>query len=357
MNKKNIISFWITLLLLISLTGCGSTSHYFVKVRTVTPTMEATDSTEIVSTGMPEPTIEQHGGETMATEPVTEAPAGTNQANPTETPSQNLTEQPTHSGACGQSGTMTFLVIGSGSPKITTPDSAALIRVVRADFDAQTLKIIAFPTDLLVKTASLNAASQLEKSLAASYIDGFTANNGATSEKVGMSADVLSQLLFSNFELQTDQYMVVQIDQFGAMVDTIDGVEIDILNSVNTNHGINIEKGLQTLHGPLAIEYLSYLDNGGEADRIARQDAFLLALQSKVRQIDMVPHLPGLISQLQYGMYTDLSAEQLVSLACLAATMPENQVTFGSLTSEGLMDGSRPNVEKVQTYLKGFLGE
>jgi hypothetical protein len=76
---------------------------------------------------------------------------------------------------CGQTGSMTLLVIGSDTLGSSKPNGADAIRVVKVDFDDQTIKIITFPRDLLVQTASVNKAAQLEQKLGLTYYEAFSA--------------------------------------------------------------------------------------------------------------------------------------------------------------------------------------
>jgi len=145
------------------------------------------------------------------------------------------------------------------------------------------------------------------------------------------------------------------MDKFGAMVDTVGGIEITLPAAITTEHNISFPAGKQTLNGALATEYVRFLNPGGESARTARQNEVVNALQAKMINVNILPQIPTLIAQFKDAFITDLSAEQLTNLACLALTMPKENISFGAITSPDMLNNNVPNNEKIKSYLETFL--
>ncbi len=338
----------ITLLLILGLFGCSTTNAF---KSPLAPTMELTTPT------LPETLDGSHTTELAATDAISETEAVI-EVSPTTESTENV--EPTSTSEktnCGQTGTMTLLVIGSDTLGSSKPNGADAIRIVKVDFDKHTIKIITFPRDMIVQTASVNSAAQMEQKLGLTYFDAFSAAPGTPLEKNAIGASVVAQLLLNNFDLRSEHYLTLQMDMFGAMVDTVGGVEINFAEAITTEHNITFNAGVQTLNGAMATEYVRFLNPGGEDARTARQNTFLNALQEKMISLEILPQVPNLMSQLKTALITDLSVEQLVSLTCLAVTMPESNVTFGAITGSDLIVNNVPNSAKIKDYLTKTLGD
>ena len=273
---------------------------------------------------------------------------------PTDTPAP--TSQPTEStNPCGTTGSMTILMIGTDVLGSSKPNGADAIRLLKVDFDAQTMRVVSIPRDMIVQTASSNEATDLSSKLGMVYYDGFTAAAGTPLEKNAVGAGALTQVISSNFGAGADHYITLQMDQFAKMVDTVGGVEVNVPEAVTTEHNMTFQAGLQTLNGAQAMEYVRFINPGGESARITRQNAVMDSLQAKIVSVNTLAQLPTLIGQFKDSLVTDLSLEQLTQISCLALTMPKTNATFGSLSSPDLVKENVPDVTKIRTYLAEFL--
>ncbi len=258
---------------------------------------------------------------------------------------------------CGQSGKMTLLFVGADVLGSSKPNGADAVRLIQADFDGQTVKSVTFPRDLLVQTGSSNSATQVQQKLGLTFHEAFTAAAGTPKEKNAVGASVLAQLLRDNFGAEAQYYLTVQLDQFAAMVDTVGGVEVTLPAAITTEHNVTFPAGAQTLNGALATEYVRFMNPGGETARTARQNEVIKALQTKLINVNILPRVPALLAQFKEAFITDLSVEELTSLACLAVSMPKENVTFGAVNGADLVAENVPNVVNVRAYLSTFLGE
>ncbi len=275
---------------------------------------------------------------------------------PTDTPSAQPTQTAQAVNACGTTGSMTILLIGTDVLGSSKPNGADAIRLLRVDFDTQSIKAVSIPRDMIIQTGSSNDATDLSSKLGMVYYDGFTAAVGTPLEKNAVGAGALSQVLSSNFGTGAEHYITLQMDQFSKMVDTVGGVEVTVPQTVTTEHNVTFQAGFQTLNGSQAMEYVRFINPGGEVGRIARQNEVMDSLQSKLVAVETLAQLPTLIGQFKDSLVTDLSLEQLTQISCLALTMPKTNIAFGTLSSPEMVKDNIPDVTKIRTYLTEFLG-
>ncbi len=332
-NNRIKVMFFVTILTLLISTACTTNTSF---EEPLAPTMEL--ATEMIEADL--------ALETAAL-PESNAIPGVELELPTNTPEMEKT--------CGESGSKTIIFVGSDVLGSAKPNGADSIRLIKVNFDTQTVKIVTFPRDMLVYTSSLNEESKEQQPLGLTYFTAFEAAMGTPLEKNAVGAGVVAQLLRENFGVEPTLYVTVQMDKFGAMVDTVGGIEITLPAAITTEHNISFPAGKQTLNGALATEYVRFLNPGGESARTARQNEVVNALQAKMINVNILPQIPTLIAQFKDAFITDLSAEQLTNLACLALTMPKENISFGAITSPDMLNNNVPNNEKIKSYLETFL--
>ncbi len=337
---------FITLFVLLIASACSTNNSF---QQPLAPTMDLATSTIAAELDLP----------TSALPDSNNAIPGVELDLPTSTPNIPTTpptNTPEAKKTCGETGSRMIVFIGSDLSGNANPKGADSIRLIKVNYDTQTVKIITFPRDLLVKTGSVNDAAKYQQPLGSTYFSAFEAASGTPLEKNAVGAGVVAQLLRDNFGVQPEFYVTVQMDKFASMVDTVGGVEVTIPAAITTEHNISFPAGKQTLNGAMATEYVRFLNPGGESARTARQNEVINALQTKMISINILPQIPTLISQFKDAFITDMSVEQLTNLACLTVTMPKENVSFGTITAPEMMNNNVPNVEKIKTYLSTTFG-
>jgi len=166
--------------------------------------------------------------------------------------------------------------------------------------------------------------------------------------------------------VKINYYARVDFVAFERFIDELGGVEVDIpeeitVDPIGPGNTVTLSPGLQTLSGPVALAYARNRDTiGGDFDRAARQQQVVMAIRNKILNLNMLPTLvskaPTLYSQLSSGVQSNLSLEEIIKLAWLAAKIPTenirqgvigpNQVTF-STSPEGL-DILLPDTDQVR---------
>ncbi|MER8186556.1 LCP family protein [Kitasatospora sp. NPDC094015] len=85
--------------------------------------------------------------------------------------------------------------------------------------------------------------------------------------------------------LRVDHTVVVDFKGFAAMTDAVHGVDVCVPNNVDS-YGIHLTKGLQTVQGQQALDYVRArhgFGDGSDIGRVKRQQAFLSSLIKKIR--------------------------------------------------------------------------
>lgn len=139
-----------------------------------------------------------------------------------------------------------------------------------------------------------------------------------------------------------DHHVVVNMNGFRRMVDLLGGVTIDVEKDMKYDDPyddpplhINLRKGRQRLDGERALHYVRYRSDGdGDAGRIRRQQALLLAVVAEATRPQNLTKLPALISAAYGAVRTDLSAADLARLAAQIAP-DASEYSFTAATLDG----------------------
>ena len=95
---------------------------------------------------------------------------------------------------------------------------------------------------------------------------------------------------------------------------------------------------------------------GGDFSRAQRQQQVVLAIMDKVAGADMLPTLinraPVIYQEVSSGVRTNLSLEQIISLAWLALKIPSDQVQSGVISPPNMVGfHTRPDGAQVLRYI------
>ncbi|EPZ49047.1 LCP family protein [Alicyclobacillus acidoterrestris] len=131
------------------------------------------------------------------------------------------------------------------------------------------------------------------------------------------------QIVENLIGLPIDHYALTRFDGLVNMINRIGGVEINVPKRMyyktgDAVHGIiNLQPGRQTLTGEQALAFVRYRHDAlGDIGRTERQQAFLVALKSRLLQPQTIPKLPSILMDAVHSVDTDMT---LVDLSKLAA--------------------------------------
>ena len=234
--------------------------------------------------------------------------------------------------ACNNLPTMTVLAIGTdvrpGEHRYGLTD---VMRAIRVDFQGQRVTALEFPRDLWVKIPEIEGNLKTDhQKLNTAYAYG--------SPDFGPS--LLARTLDLNFGLNTDHYIVANMNIFAEVIDALGGLDVTIpaggidgRTSTDRSERLVFLEGPQHLNGAQALT-LARMRNVSVFARAEHQNMVMCALRKKVENPGVVLQLPGIINSFMNNIQTDLTPEQISQLACLGTQMPRSNMLFTSFPRE-----------------------
>lgn len=150
-------------------------------------------------------------------------------------------------------------------------------------------------------------------------------------------------------------YAQVDFGAFVRFIDEIGGVKIEIPEKITVDllgAGASTKKtlqpGVQVLPGEWALAYArARYTEGGDFDRARRQQQVIMAIRNRILSRDMLSVLVEksdvLYNELASGIHTNLTLEEALRLALLAAQVPEEKITRGVISEKMVIFGRSPD--------------
>ena len=150
-------------------------------------------------------------------------------------------------------------------------------------------------------------------------------------------------------------YAQVDFDSFVRFVDEIGGVKITIPKKISVDllgAGPKTKKtlnpGEQVLPGQYALAYArNRYTEGGDFDRAGRQQQVIMGIRNRILEFDLLPNLiakaPSLYQELSSGIRTNLTLDELIRLALLAKSIPDEKIQQGVLGKEYVLFAESPD--------------
>jgi LCP family protein required for cell wall assembly len=134
-------------------------------------------------------------------------------------------------------------------------------------------------------------------------------------------------------------YAQIDFMAFVRFIDELGGLDMHIRESIvvdpiGPGNTVTLEPGVQTLDGATALAYarMRYTE-GGDFDRSRRQQEVIMALRDQILNFNQMPMLisksPKLYQELSSGIRTNLTLDQVIQLALLAAKIDKDNIKQG----------------------------
>lgn len=135
------------------------------------------------------------------------------------------------------------------------------------------------------------------------------------------------------FGVQVDNYVEVNFQGFAELVNAVGGVYIDVpMDMVNANENINLAKGPQHLDGDKALQFVRFREPLlADIGRIGRQQQFMSALVESLMTPATLLKVPKLAEVCMDYVTTDLTLNEIISLASLVLEQDPSSVEFHTL--------------------------
>jgi len=246
---------------------------------------------------------------------------------------------PTVEPVCGAPPTMTILISGVAS-KSYTYGLADAIRLIRIDFQTQTISVLALPRDLWVEIPELEDHGISVGKLNQAYFYG-TQGMGYY-DGSGFGSGLLALTLQENYGIWIDHYLAVNLNSFALIINTIGGIDVYLDGDVyKRDHGqpkLFLKAGSHHLNGKEAEMLARQRIEIGDFGRINNQTVILKSIAAKMLTPSGIASIPDLVNQLKQNVLTDLNPDQVSQLVCLAGKIDfQEDVIFENLPEE-LMD-------------------
>lgn len=265
----------------------------------------------------------------------------------------------TPAGMCGFNAPVIILFTGTSAAQGVS--TAEAIRVVKVNPHEPSVTVLAFPRDLSVRTTVLQSAGMPEARLGTAYSYKKQITAGTERQQTVAATTVLAQALYDNFGVTPDHYITLDVEQWGQMIDAIGGVEVTLTEPVVLANGEALAAGPQRLNGRLAVEFVRFTDSGGEQNRLARQNMIARSLHEKIRIGETAINADEFLSRFHEAILTDLSVQQMLSLACLAGEISENNLDFyeidETMVTENADGALIPDVAAIRVLVDQALNE
>lgn len=174
-------------------------------------------------------------------------------------------------------------------------------------------------TSLDPKNKSVNAISIPRDSKV--FLAGNKGLNKINSAHALGGIDMTKKTVEKTLGIKIHKYILVHEGIVKELVDTLGGVEIYIEKPMHYRDrtaklNINFNKGLQTLDGQKAVEYLRFRhDQLGDIGRTQRQQWFIRAVVKKLQEPDTVQKIPDLVNVAKKYIKTDISIAEMAQYA------------------------------------------
>ena len=198
---------------------------------------------------------------------------------------------------------------------------------VAINFNKGTVDLISLPRDTFTHVPGVRGIYKLNAAI--------NCGGGKTEEGFLKVCEAASWLLGG---IQIDYYAAFELDTVIAIGNLIGGVDFDMDMAYTGNSGRSYEKGMQHLDGTGIYDYMRARKNArysisGDAGRMERSRKMLVAIFEKMKQENLLAVLPSLIGEVKQGLYTNVSIQQMMSLAGFALEI--DTAAIGSHTMKG----------------------
>lgn len=177
-------------------------------------------------------------------------------------------------------------------------------------------------------------------------IPGYRSNKLNSCYQIGGS-ELLDACLEKNFGIQVDANVEVDFDGFMKLIDTVDGVEIELTEKeanylnrrgnwdVETNQNWQLKPGINLLNGSQALAYSRIRDIGMDFERTERQRKVLMALLEKAKTQDIL-QINALVMEAAELVTTDMTDQEIFSYVRLLFPMLSDlQITTQRIPADG----------------------
>ncbi len=205
------------------------------------------------------------------------------------------------------------------------PRSDTMI-VISLDRDGKVMRMVSFPRDARVRYGDMRRREHAK-------MNSVYASGGSDPK---MREQVLRDFFRDEMGLRIDRVARIRIEGFTGLIDEVGGLDINVDGALKRDRNgkryrgriertdnwgkwkVELDPGMQHLTGDQAVGYARFrYDLEGDPGRIRRQQQVMRELAKKITQTPLT-QLPGVVSEAKKQFATDMTDEELASMALFA---------------------------------------
>jgi LCP family protein required for cell wall assembly len=230
-----------------------------------------------------------------------------------------------------------ILLLGSDNDgKFAFPNILTqVMMVLHIDTVKNTISMVSIPRDSWVAVPEVGGMHKIDQAFLLGAQRDETFEGGVRLARLTIEQD---------YGIAIDRYAWVGLDGFAKVIDTLGGVDIDITHpvvddiypddsSMDSNNPyaytrLYLVPGPQHLSGEQTLQYIRtrHSDQIGDIGRTERQQQVLQALKLKLASSDVIGSIPQFLLNLHTKFYTDLSEQEMLTMADYGRTLSSNAI-------------------------------
>lgn len=167
--------------------------------------------------------------------------------------------------------------------------------------------------------------------------------------------------------LPIERYVITDFEGFKALIDALGGVELEVEKNMyyhdptdNGEYDINLKKGMQTLDGDKALQYVRFrYDATSDYTRTERQRKLLAAVADQMKQGTTLLQLPTILKKITPYIQTNITSMDMLKLASLGLQINTENPGNYQIPPMGMFRESNragavliPDVKRVQAFIQ-----
>jgi LCP family protein required for cell wall assembly len=164
---------------------------------------------------------------------------------------------------------------------------------------------------------------------------------GERNDPGGGGPALLSGILEDKLGLKIDHYLRFEFEGFKDVVDALGGLEIEVDCAVSDylpeeDTALRLTPGVHRLDGAQALAYVRTRRQGGDLERVRRQQRTLWAVREQIARENLLPKVPSLYAALRNSVQTDIGPVNAIRYARFALSL-EQEAIHGFVVSPPLV--------------------
>ena len=152
----------------------------------------------------------------------------------------------------------------------------------------------------------------------------------------GGGSGLAAATLESNLRLKTDRYIRLNFEAFEQVIDAMGGITVDVDCAIEDRfiddtapggfRSLKVPAGKQVMDGKTALMFARSRYGRGDIDRTRRQQRVLMGIRDRALDVEMIPRIPRIWASLKKSVDTNLTLQEVLSLALLAKDISAEQI-------------------------------